>query len=97
MHETDLKSVTTTDLLKFLASIMPRDFISLQAPQITYVSNVPRELIPPVKVESLPSPEENKSIYDSDGHLKPEFDLPIMPIEKPPDEQQQQQPDNPQL
>jgi len=45
MHEKDLESVTTTELLKFLAAIMPKDVgISVQAPQINYISNIPREL-----------------------------------------------------
>jgi hypothetical protein len=52
MHEKDLDTVTTTELLKFLAAIMPKDLgISVQAPQINYISNIPREELPP------PSPE----------------------------------------
>jgi hypothetical protein len=44
MHEKDLESVTTTDLLKFLATIMPKDYeLSLHPPQVNYISNVPRE------------------------------------------------------
>jgi hypothetical protein len=45
MKEKDLESVSTGELLKFLASIMPKDAMSIQAPQINYISNVPRETI----------------------------------------------------
>lgn len=44
MHEKELESVTTTELLKFLSSIMPKDFISVQVPQINYISTVPRDV-----------------------------------------------------
>jgi hypothetical protein len=44
-HEKDLQSVTTTDLLKFLATIMPRDAFGIAVnPQINYISNVPRQV-----------------------------------------------------
>lgn len=41
-REKNLESVETVDLLKFLASIMPKDVHS-QSTQVTYISNVPRE------------------------------------------------------
>jgi hypothetical protein len=55
MREKDLESVTTTDLLKFLAVIMPKDVgISVQAPQVNYISNVPREeVIEQIKEQEL--------------------------------------------
>lgn len=42
-HEKELETVTTTELLKFLASIWPREGIHIQAPQLNYISNIPRE------------------------------------------------------
>ena len=63
MHETDLNTVSTTDLLKFMAAIMPRDWIQMNAPQINYISNVPREeiieqMIPPMETPA----EENPAV-----------------------------------
>lgn len=47
-HEKDLETVSTPELLKFLASVMPKDLgIALRVPQINYYSSVPRELPPP--------------------------------------------------
>ena len=46
MHEKDLSSVSTTDLIKFLGTIMPKDLsLGFQRPQVTYISNVPRDSI----------------------------------------------------
>ncbi len=44
MHETDLETVSTTDLLKFLATIMPKDLsIAASSSQVQYISNIPRQ------------------------------------------------------
>lgn len=43
-HEKDLHTVSTTDLLKFLATIMPKDLgIKVTPPEINYISNIPRD------------------------------------------------------
>lgn len=41
-REKDLETVSTKDLLKFVADIMPKE-TGIVAPQINYISNVPRE------------------------------------------------------
>jgi hypothetical protein len=41
-HERDLHTVSTEALLKFLASIMPKEQLQ-QATQVNYISNVPRD------------------------------------------------------
>ena len=72
MHETDLNTVSTTDLLKFLASIMPKDFgLAIQAPQITYISNVPRE----TEIEMIPSQVEILHVEENPPVLLPEKPL----------------------
>lgn len=63
-REKNLDTVSTNDLLKFLASIMPKDYLNAQqATQINYISNVPREEeVPEVSIQPLtePLPEETK-------------------------------------
>ena len=51
MHEKDLHTVSTTDLIKFLATIMPKDYSLAVKPEVNYISNVPRD------EEALPPPE----------------------------------------
>lgn len=44
MHEKDLDTVSMTDLLKFLATIMPKDnSLKVEVPHVNYISNVPRD------------------------------------------------------
>lgn len=43
MREKDLSTVSTTDLLKFLASVMPKEGTNLANANVTYISNIPRE------------------------------------------------------
>ncbi len=70
-HEKNLESVTTTDLLKFLATIMPRDAFGIAVnPQINYISNVPRQVTeaeqPPLLVEKTEG--DNGSVHSSEVH-----------------------------
>ena len=74
-REKDLESVTTPELLKFLASIMPRDFLTVQAPQVNYISNIPREQdvianrvdLLPVETTVVLNNEEVNEIEEEDG------------------------------
>lgn len=77
--EKDLESVSTTDLLKFLAQIMPKDFgLSVHPPQVNYISNIPREALsheepqltvqttePIIEAATQPEGEE-----DGNGHVQ---------------------------
>lgn len=42
LKEKDLETVSTTDLLKFLAQIMPKE-MQVDTGHVTYISNIPRE------------------------------------------------------
>jgi len=60
-HEKDLSTVSTTDLIKFLGTIMPKDYSLAVKPEVNYISNVPREELPDVTptitAEALSSPD----------------------------------------
>lgn len=79
MHEKDLETVSTTDLLKFLAQIMPKDLTlsatSSEGP-MQYISNVPRDEIED-KVMEVPAEDvpngDSKSEASSDVVLCPEL------------------------
>jgi hypothetical protein len=59
-REKDLETVSTKDLLKFVADIMPKEG-GIVAPQINYISNVPREdSVQPVIEVVQPQPIEMK-------------------------------------
>ena len=61
MKEKDLQTVSTTDLLKFMAAVMPKDWVQIHAPQVNYISSIPREEesveVLPIDTEVLPLPE----------------------------------------
>jgi len=68
MHEKDLSTVSTTDLLKFVATIMPKDYALAVRPEVNYISNVPRE------EDALPAPEAPQMIVDT---IEAETALPL--------------------
>jgi len=55
MHEKDLATVSTTDLLKFVSTIMPKDYSLAVKPELNYISSVPRD-------EELPAPEQTVAL-----------------------------------
>lgn len=57
-HEKDLKTVSTTDLLKFVATIMPKDYALAVKPEVNYISNVPRE------EDALPEPAPAQTLIE---------------------------------
>ena len=60
LREKDLETVSTTDLLKFMAAVMPRDWIQMNAPQITYISSIPRDADVELAPESLPDKSQEE-------------------------------------
>ena len=72
MQESDLKTVSTTDLLKFVSTIMPKDYALSVKPEVNYISSVPREedQLPPPEVpieltsEAQVDPPENAQSTD---------------------------------
>ena len=72
MHEKDLSTVSTTDLLKFVSTIMPKDYSLAVKPELNYVSNIPREELPEAPKEALPFPIEDTTITrDSEAEPQP--------------------------
>lgn len=72
-REKDLDTVTTSELLKFLAQIMPKEMgvLSVQAPQVTYISNIPREEMEEKqeanRISEIAAIVENQQPEESDG------------------------------
>lgn len=90
MREKDLDTVTTTELLKFLATIMPKDVgLSLQVPQVNYISNVPRQELITTTVDLLDSniEETEKAETDNNGSDNPEGSVHSDPLHTPVTEQ----------
>lgn len=77
MHEKDLDTVSTGELLKFLASIMPKDQNLSPATQINYISNVPREgeaapEAAPLVAEPITGTSATNSNLNITGEAKPD-------------------------
>ena len=76
VREKDLETVSTTDLLKFVATIMPKETTLGVAP-MKYISNIPREQIVSDLMNTIDSDSQDGNNEDKTEPMESEVATPL--------------------